>query len=175
MILGGDEIGRTQGGNNNAYNQDNEISWVDWSAADAEFLAFTTRMIAFRKAHPILRQKLFLHSRERAIDGLEDLFWWREDGEPMTTTDWIDPSRQLVAVEMRTASGTPPYATLEYAVFMVFNAGKAASVVLPAAPEGQVWSLHIDTARPGLAPERVEADAVEVTSDSLAVFVLETA
>ena len=105
MILGGDEIGRSQGGNNNAYNQDNPISWVDWDKADRDFLAFTARMVAFRKAHPILRQKLFLHSRERAIDGLEDLFWWREDGQPMRTTDWIDPGRRLVAVEMRTASG----------------------------------------------------------------------
>lgn len=175
MILGGDEIGRTQRGNNNAYNQDNEISWVDWSAADRDFLDFTTRMIAFRKAHPILRQKLFLHSRERAIDGLEDLFWWREDGEPMTTTDWIDPSRRLVAVEMRTASGTPLYATLENAIFMVFNAGPAAKVVLPDPPEGQLWSLRIDTARPAAESERVDRSDYRIAAESLAVFVLETA
>jgi len=174
MILGGDEIGRSQGGNNNAYNQDNEISWVDWSRADADFLAFTTRMIAFRKAHPILRQKLFLHSRERAIDGLEDLFWWREDGEPMTTTDWIDPSRRLVAVEMRMASGTPLYATLEYAIFMVFNAGKAAKILLPHPPERKVWSLQIDTARPDAEPEPARHGAFIVSEESLAVFVLES-
>jgi len=173
MILGGDEIGRSQDGNNNAYNQDNPISWVDWEAADRDFLAFTARMVAFRKAHPILRQKLFLHSRERAIDGLEDLFWWREDGEPMRTTDWIDPSRRLVAVEMRTASGTPPYATLESAVFMVLNAGKPTSVTLPVPPEAKVWSLHVDTARPDHRPERIRRTAVEIAGESLAVLVLE--
>jgi glycogen operon protein len=173
MILGGDEIGRSQGGNNNAYNQDNPISWVDWDRADRDFLDFTARMVAFRKAHPILRQKLFLHARERAIDGLEDLFWWREDGEPMRTTDWIDPSRRLVAVEMRTASGTPPYATLESAIFLVLNAGKPASVTLPEPPEGQVWTLRVDTARPDLRPERLHRAAVEVAAESLAAVVLE--
>jgi glycogen operon protein len=173
MILGGDEIGRTQGGNNNAYNQDNAISWVDWDRADRDFLAFTARMVAFRKAHPILRQKLFLHSRERATDGLEDLFWWREDGQPMRTTDWIDPGRRLVAVEMRTASATPGYATLDAALFMVLNAGGAATVTLPEPPEGQVWSLRIDTARPDLRPERIRRATVAVAEESLAVLVLE--
>jgi isoamylase len=142
--------------------------------ADRDFLDFTARMVAFRKAHPILRQKLFLHSRERAIDGLEDLFWWREDGQPMRTTDWIDPSRRLVAVEMRTASGTPSYATLESAVFLVLNAGKAATVTLPEPPENQVWSLRVDTARPDLRPERIRRATVEIAGDSLAAFVLES-
>ena len=175
MILGGDEIGRTQRGNNNAYNQDNEIAWVDWAAADPAFLAFTKRMIAFRKAHPILGQKLFLHSRERAIDGLEDLFWWREDGLPMATADWIDPARRLVAVEIRTASGSPSYAALEYALFMVFNAGEAAEVALPPPPEGQVWSEQIDTARPDMTPGRIETGALDVAGMSVAVLVLEPA
>jgi isoamylase len=91
-------------------------------------------MIAFRKAHPILRQKRFLHARERIIDGKEDLFWRRADGKPMAGADWENPELQLVCVEMRTASGTPRYAALEYAIFAVFNAGAAVDVVVPEPP-----------------------------------------
>jgi isoamylase len=60
MLLGGDELGRTQGGNNNAYCQDNEISWVDWSAVDTGLLAFTRGLIAFRRSHPVFRRHRYL-------------------------------------------------------------------------------------------------------------------
>jgi hypothetical protein len=88
MLLAGDEIGNSQSGNNNAYAQDNEIGWVDWTAPDTGLRDFTAALIAFRKGHPILRQKRFLHARERAADGLPDLFWWREDGQEMGQADW---------------------------------------------------------------------------------------
>ena len=63
MLLGGDEIGRTQQGNNNAYCQDNEITWFDWSAPDQDLLAFTRQLVAFRKAHPVFRRSRFLAGR----------------------------------------------------------------------------------------------------------------
>lgn len=174
MILGGDELGHSQGGNNNAYAQDNETTWLDWENVDEDFLQFTRAMIAFRKAHPILRQKLFLHSKERVTDGVEDLFWRRADGTPMTQEDWADPELALIAAELRTASGTPPYSALEYAVFVVFNAGKATKVVLPDTPEGQVWSEKIDTARPGMQLGHVVGDSVLISADSVAAMILET-
>jgi len=173
MILAGDELGHTQGGNNNAYCQDNETSWIDWEAADTAFFEFTRRMIAFRKAHPILRQKRFLHARERIIDGKEDLFWRRADGEPMTGSDWENPELQLVCVEMRTASGTPRYAALEYAIFVVFNAGDEVDVVVPESPPGEVWSLQIDTAHPDMEARVVHGGKVAVAADCVAVMVLE--
>jgi len=173
MILAGDEIGNSQGGNNNAYCQDNAVGWVDWHAADDAFLDFAARMIAFRKAHPILRQKLFLHSEARAEDGRPDLYWWRADGAPMTPADWEDHRLSLVAVEMRTASGTPPYAVLETALFMVFNAGKARRVKLPAAPSGEHWVHEIDTADPARAPGDVTGADACVAAQSVSVFVLD--
>jgi isoamylase len=173
MILAGDEIGHTQGGNNNAYCQDNETSWIDWDEADEEFLAFTRKLIGFRKAHPILRQKLFLHSRERVIDRKEDLFWRRADGKPMEMDDWHDPSLSIVCVEMRTASGTPRYAALENAIFAVFNAGPAIGVVVPEAPKGQVWNLHIDTGEPDRPPGPVRRKKLDIAEQSVAVLVLE--
>jgi glycogen operon protein len=181
MVLAGDEFGNSQSGNNNAYAQDNETSWLDWEHADGAFLRFAARMIAFRRAHPILRQKLFLHSGERAVDGKPDLFWWRADGEPMKTADWLDPENRLVCVEMRMAQDTPAYAVTERAIFAVFNAGTSGvEIVLPEATPGRSWLRAIDTDAPE-APARRTGEGVDaglgvgrtwVAGQSVAVFVL---
>ena len=130
-------------------------------------------MIAFRKDHPIVRQSLFLHSRERALDGAPDIFWRRADGGPMGAADWTDPHLRLVCVELRTASGTPHYAALEYAVFIVFNAGSATDVSVPDPPPGQVWSEQIDTAFPDAPVGRITGTRISVAAHSVAVLVLE--
>ncbi|KKK52336.1 hypothetical protein LCGC14_3105940, partial [marine sediment metagenome] len=137
MILAGDEFGNSQDGNNNAYNQDSEISWLHWEDVDDAFLDFTRRMIAFRKSHPIVRQKRFLHAQERAVDGMEDVFWHKPEGGPMTDADWESPELRCIAVEMRTASGTPDYDGTDSAIFAVFNAGEGCTVKLPEPPEGR--------------------------------------
>ncbi|MFD1342491.1 glycogen debranching protein GlgX [Litorisediminicola beolgyonensis] len=174
MLLAGDEFGNSQHGNNNAYCQDNEIGWLDWANADCEMMLFVQKLIAFRKAHPILRQKRFLHSRERIVDGIEDLFWWREDGEQMTDADWLDADRQVICAEMRMASGTPRYAQREEALFVVFNAGGEVALTMPAPPEGWHWVSHIDTARPKHGTEPA-GDTVALAGASVRVFVLEAA
>ncbi len=157
MILAGDELGHSQGGNNNAYNQDNETTWLNWSDVDEGFLTFTRQVIAFRKAHPVLRQKLFLHARERLTDGIEDLFWRRPDGTPMTKDDWGDPETPVLCAELRMAQGTPPYAEREDALFLVFNAGASLSVTLPETPDGKAWWLSIDTSADGALPSMSES------------------
>ncbi len=93
MLLGGDEIGRTQGGNNNAYCQDNEISWVDWSAVDTGLLAFTRRLIAFRRSHPVFRRHRYLTGVEAA-----ELGWFTPAGTPMTQADWADRNALALGV-----------------------------------------------------------------------------
>lgn len=172
MLLAGDELGNSQGGNNNAYAQDNPTGWVDWDGADPAFLDFVRRVIAFRRAHPILRQKRFLHSQPREQDGLPDLFWRRADGAPMTPDDWNDPDRRLLAAEMRMASGTPAYAALPGAVFLVFNNGPEAQVRLPDAPEGR-WRRRLDSARDD-DPDLPAQDLEPIAADSVAAFVLTT-
>ena len=87
MLLGGDEIGRTQEGNNNAYCQDNEISWYDWSSADTDLLAFTRRLIALRARHPVFRRRRFLTGADA-----KELGWFTPAGPPMTDADWNDDS-----------------------------------------------------------------------------------
>ncbi|RVW00009.1 glycogen debranching enzyme GlgX [Mesobaculum littorinae] len=173
MILAGDEMGHSQSGNNNAYCQDNEVSWIDWSAADPEFLEFTRTMIAFRKANPILSQKLFLHARERALDGKEDLFWRKADGATMRQSDWEDPSLACLCCELRTASDSPDYGTSEMAVFAVFNTGPEQIITVPEASAGRYWAWHIDTADPDRDVTPIEGATVIVPDDAVAVFVLE--
>jgi glycogen operon protein len=175
MLLAGDEIGNTQSGNNNAYAQDNEIGWIGWDAPDMALADAVAALVAFRRAHPILRQKRFLHARERAADGLPDLFWWREDGAEMTAADWEDGGRRLLCVEKRTAAGTPAYAALETALFLVFNAGAAAEVVLPACPQGRRWVCRIDTGAPAPAVARPAAGRVACPAEAVLAFVQEPA
>ncbi|MDO5706588.1 MAG: glycogen debranching protein GlgX [Paracoccus sp. (in: a-proteobacteria)] len=170
MMLAGDELGNSQQGNNNAYCQDNPIGWVDWDRADPDFLSFCRHLIAFRRAHPILRQRRFLHSQRRPQDGLPDLFWRRIDGAPMEIGDWADPELRLLAVELRMASGSPDYAAREGALFLVFNAGDAAQVCLPDPPPGLRWKRALDTAQ-AQAFVPAHAGAVEpIAAESVAAF-----
>ncbi len=86
MLLGGDELGRTQGGNNNAYCQDNEISWYDWETVDEDLLAFTRKAIALRRDHPIFRRRRWFHGQP--IRGTVDIGWFKPDGTEMSDEDW---------------------------------------------------------------------------------------
>jgi len=93
MIAHGDELGRTQQGNNKVYCQDNELSWVDWASAvededNSSLLEFTTRLTALRKAHPIFRQQRFFQGRPIKGSSIDDIAWLRPDGEQMTDEDW---------------------------------------------------------------------------------------
>ncbi|QFT63181.1 glycogen debranching protein GlgX [Roseivivax sp. THAF30] len=173
MLLAGDEFGNSQDGNNNAYAQDNEIGWLNWATADADLHAFAKKLIAFRKAHPILRQKRFLHSRERLTDGLPDLFWWREDGEEMSPEDWEAPERKTLSAELRMASGTPPYAQREEALYLCLHAGEETEITLPGPPEGWRWVRHIDTRAP-LAEPAPQEGACRLSGPGVLVFVLES-
>jgi isoamylase len=89
MMLGGDELGRTQGGNNNAYCQDNEISWVDWEHADHDLIAFVKELAALRREHSVFRMQQFAFG---------EVGWYRNDGKPMTAADWCTPWAKAVGM-----------------------------------------------------------------------------
>jgi isoamylase len=93
MLLGGDELGRTQRGNNNAYCQDNDITWFDSSAVDHALLGFTSDLIALRRRHPVFRRRRFLTGPAAA-----DLRWFTPSGTEMTPQDWADPSARSIAL-----------------------------------------------------------------------------
>jgi isoamylase len=109
LLLGGDEFGRTQCGNNNAYCQDNDTTWFGWQAASAPLLDFTRQLIAFRRAHPVFRRRRFLAGAEAS-----ELRWFTPAGTEMTAGDWADPGARAVALYLdgsddpdRAADGTP--------------------------------------------------------------------
>ncbi|MET1133877.1 MAG: glycogen debranching protein GlgX [Aeromicrobium sp.] len=147
MLLAGDELGNSQGGNNNAYAQDNPVGWIDWSAADKELFDLVSRLVRVRRDHPVLRQRTFMHGRERA-DGHRDIVWHRADGESPSAEDWNDPDWQTVGFLLRGAAGDPVGEALDDAVFVVLNVGDDVDVVLPDPGDGRAWGLEVDTARP---------------------------
>ena len=98
MLLGGDEIGRTQQGNDNAYCQDNEISWFDWKNADENLLVFTQRLISFRKEHPVFHQRRWFEGRSIRGTGLEDIVWFTPEGKEMPDERWIRAGEKALGV-----------------------------------------------------------------------------
>ncbi len=96
MLLGGDELGRTQHGNNNAYCQDNELSWFDWDDIDTDLLAFTRNVIELRREHPVFRRRRWFFGRP--IRGTVDIGWCRPDGEEMTDEDWETAEAKAVGL-----------------------------------------------------------------------------
>ena len=143
MLLAGDELGHSQGGNNNAYAQDNATSWIDWKAADPDLVDFVRRLTWLRRHHPVLRQRAFLHGTPRGPGAEPDVVWRRADGVTPSPADWQNPGWATLCVVIRPAAHTPG-AVADDAVFAVFNAGAEAEVMLPAGP----WHLMIDTTRP---------------------------
>ena len=165
MWLMGDEIGHSQGGNNNAYAQDNPITWHNWAAADPVLTAFIARLAELRRAHPALRQHRFLHGKARA-DGILDVIWRRADGQEPQPQDWQDPGFRCLGLELRMAAegGEGPADPL----YLIFNCGEALPLTMPGlrAEPCRGWQLVLDTTRPDLTadtvPEVIPANSVLV-------------
>ncbi|HEV7661889.1 MAG TPA: glycogen debranching protein GlgX [Chloroflexota bacterium] len=102
MVLGGDEISRTQNGNNNAYCQDNEISWFNWDLNDEQrgLAEFTRGLIAFRKAHPVLRRRRYFEGLFLPGADIKDLTWFKLDGTEIVDSDWADPEVRSIAMRL---------------------------------------------------------------------------
>ncbi len=156
MLLGGDELGRTQHGNNNAWCQDNELSWYDWSTQDPGLREFTQRLIALRRRHPVFRRQSFLRGTEELGSGLPDVWWFRADGLKMTRRDWQDGECVLgMFLNGKEIPNRGPHGEeIEDDSFVVLcNAlGEDRSVMLPRRRFGARWVLELSTADPGAEP-----------------------
>ncbi|HEY3671734.1 MAG TPA: glycogen debranching protein GlgX [Acidimicrobiia bacterium] len=150
MLLAGDELGRSQGGNNNAYCQDNEISWLDWDLDDADCLlhAFTRRLTKFRHDHPVVRRETFFGG-EPDSQGLPDIWWFRPDGRRMARRDWEVPGGPVGvflngdAIRSTTPRGEPVH---DDSLIMLFNARyEAIDLVLPPRRFGARWQVDLST------------------------------
>ncbi|MGO9296583.1 MAG: glycogen debranching enzyme, partial [Streptosporangiaceae bacterium] len=162
MLLAGDEMGRTQRGSNNAYCQDNEISWVDWENAEiyADLLDFTCAVSALRRAHPVFRRRRFFSGRPARAGrgGLPDIIWLTPSGREMTDADWRTDHATSLMVFLNGDAITEPDPRGERVrdehFLLLFNAhSDAVQFVLPGADFAPGWKPVIDTAalpgRPG--------------------------
>ena len=153
MLLGGDEIGRTQLGNNNAYCQDNEISWYDWDQADAGLLTFTRRLTAFRRLHPVFRRRRWFKGPSTTSRATADIAWFKPDGVEMSEQDWAEWFAKSFAVFLnghalgqRDEDGR---LVRDDSFLLLFNAHvDGVTFTVPEVSSGKRWSPIIDTADP---------------------------
>jgi glycogen operon protein len=169
MILGGDEIGHSQGGNNNAYAQDNEISWLNWAEGDTALTAFVQRLSKLRRAYPVLRQTRFLHSRERNRDQKLDIGWRRADGDFPRSEDWSDPAWCTLCAELRMSAESPDEGEEGAAVYIVFNGGDATELTLPDS-SGAGWMHVLDTSAPDMTAQQIEGSRTQIAASSVHLY-----
>jgi isoamylase len=160
MLLGGDELGRTQRGNNNAYCQDNEISWFDWnlSSEDIELIEFVRLLTATLRGNPNLRQRSFFRGT-RGPEGEKDLTWLRADGDEMTDAEWNDAGNHVLGMLISGRAsdevddfGRPVFGET---LLALFNGGtRSKRFVLPQRSSAGAWQELLNTARPGTRTPR---------------------
>jgi glycogen operon protein len=173
MLLGGDELGRTQGGNNNAYCQDNEVSWYDWEHRDNAMLRFTRQALEIFRSNPVLRRRSFFSG---TLDGggRKDVMWIRADGAELTDEDWADPENRVLGMLI------PGRATDERdergrrirgdTVLLLLNGGnRSRKVTLPRVEGGGIWHEILQTANPGPA-RAIRREAINLRAHSLVLL-----
>ncbi len=193
MLLAGDEFGNSQGGNNNAYCQDNEIGWLAWPPGAPEDgpgdeapddLSFVRRLTAFRRAHPVLHRRHFLHGRTLSDRGVKDVTWINPDGTEKTEVDWSHGQARSIGLMLAGDAGEETdrrgQPLTDDILLILLNAHhEGIDFVLPAAGEHARWHLEIDSADPWLEPTGETGwragDAVRLTSRSLQVWRLHDA
>lgn len=152
MLLAGDEFNRSQGGNNNAYCQDNEISWVDWSLDDAgrDMLQFTRRLLALRRQHPVLARRRFLTGDYDDVErGVRDVAWLNANGTEMRPEDWSNGNIRCfgMLLDGRSRPTAVPRPGTDATLLLVFNGHHdVVALTLPPCVGGTEWHLLLDTA-----------------------------
>jgi isoamylase len=181
MLLAGDELGRTQLGNNNAYCQDNETSWIDWEAAGkhADLLEFTCSLIALRRDHPVFRRRRFFSGTAPGNTGLGDITWLTPAGTEMTVTDWGSDERALAVLlngNAITEPGPRGEAIVDQSFLLLFNtADQPVTFTLPGAGPTAGWEVVVDTAAPEPPAGDPHPAASQLTVTSRAVVILRAA
>ncbi len=165
MLLAGDELGRTQRGNNNAYCQDNEISWVHWAGADEELLAFTRKLIALRKNHPIFCRRRWFQGLPIKGVGVEDIAWFLPEGTEMTEENWSHDFAKSLAVFLNgkglRSRGPGGEQIVDDSFYVIFNAYHGPIVYqLPPRKYGRAWTKILDTSN-----SRVEEEGIAYAAD----------
>jgi isoamylase len=174
MLLGGDELGRTQQGNNNPYSQDNEISWVNWDESDNDLLRFVQVLTKLRRDHPVFRRRRFFRGTPQS-NGMCDIAWFTPSGQQMTKDDWNADHSKAVTVYLNGGAiiepGPDGQRIVDDSFLLLFNANSdTIAFGIPASPYNGPWEIMLDTATPrrdGAVPMK---QSVRVESYSLCVL-----
>jgi glycogen operon protein len=142
MLAMGDEIGRCQGGNNNAYAQDNTVSWLDWAKADMDLATHAAALIRLRLATPALHADAPLTGHPIDTSGLPDVSWLRPDGQPMQQQDWSSPDKSLLIAMLHTSDGNTPSS----AIVILHSGHEPVDISLPEPRPGHGWALSLSDA-----------------------------
>jgi glycogen operon protein len=179
MLLAGDELSRTQKGNNNAYCQDNEVSWIDWARADKDLLEFTKKLVWLRKNHPVFCRRRWFQGRRIHGAGVEDIAWFQPDGKEMSEEDWTNGFAKSLAVYLN-GMGIHSIDELGQRIvddsfYVIFNAHYGSiEYRLPDKKYGENWIKILDTANDMIdenSSERYNAESnVVVKSRSVVVL-----
>lgn len=175
MLLAGDEISRTQKGNNNAYCQDNEISWLNWKKADKELLEFTQKLIHFRKSHPAFRRRRWFQGQP--IKGIEDIAWFLHDGTEMSEEHWNTHFAKTLGVFLFGkgihALGPKGEQITDDSFYLIFNAHHdALPFKLPSEKFGKTWTKVIDTSNNKIEPQGEYQAQEEITVAGRSIILL---
>ncbi|KPK35523.1 MAG: glycogen debranching protein [Nitrospira bacterium SG8_35_1] len=165
MMLAGDEFKRTQNGNNNAYCQDNEISWINWEFAEQnhQFLDFVTRLIKFRKDHPVFRRGYFFQGKDLNNNGLPDIKWLDKN---LKHPDWKNHNEHSIAFYLDGSRMNSGSHRLDNDFFIIFNSGtKELIQKIPAPPAAKAWYVAIDTSLIGIDSFSQEGKEPAVNND----------
>jgi glycogen operon protein len=168
MLVAGDELGRTQTGNNNAYCQDNPVSWIDWENGDAALLGFAARLIELRRSLPALRRINWFDGSLSPL-GEHDITWLWRDGREMMRPQWEDGANRCFGFRLGRENAQ------ETAVLVLINASAEDVAFTLPSPPGGAWELRIDTAQRERPGENAEAMAATVTVPARGLLVLSSA
>jgi isoamylase len=165
MLLAGDELGRTQRGNNNAYCQDNELSWLEWKRAGSpegeRLTKFVARLLALRRAHPVLRCRHFMHGKEELAPGLSDISWFDQHGQPISDEAWNNPEELIIVVRRAERNDDGAIA----AVTLLLNPTVESRTFKLPAPHVSIRML-IDTDKPDVPERDLDGHEIEVAGRS---------
>jgi glycogen operon protein len=182
MLCAGDELGRTQMGNNNAYCQDNEISWLDWNVSEygRALWMFTRTLIALRRAHPVMRRRRFYQGKKVRGSEVKDLAWFRPDGKEMRQQEWGTEFIRCLglrlagdAIEETDSEGQM---VLGETLLLLLNAHhEDVSFILPSHRSSVRWGLIVDSAEPAVSQGRgiyKGGETYQLTSRSIVLLSL---
>ena len=172
LLLGGDEFARSQSGNNNAYCQDNELTWLDWNAAakNSDLVDFTARLCRLREQHPVFRRRQFFSGAPAHEHDRDDLDWYRPDGQLMTPDDWGASFARSVTMALSGATGD--HTRPDDPSLIMLNAWwEPLDFTIPESLRGLAWQVEVDTASPTAAGSMVDPEApVRLTGRSLTLL-----